>query len=131
MVATRVTITGLFRFTTKNSVAKRAQIRIAWSTIGANISNDPHGIDNVFYHYYNAFRVRGVGMVNGSSGLVVETSKRLLTASEFQNLANVPPEVEWFANIETRTRGEHTRTTFRVHAVRRHSPSGTCPTFAV
>ena len=39
-------------------------------------------------------------MVNGSSGLVVETSKRLLTASEFQNLANVPPEVEWFANIE-------------------------------
>ena len=32
--------------------------------------------------------------------MVVETSKRLLTASEFQNLANVPPEVEWFANIE-------------------------------
>jgi len=39
-------------------------------------------------------------MVNGSSGLVVEPSERLLTASEFQNLANVPPEVEWFANIE-------------------------------
>jgi site-specific recombinase XerD len=39
-------------------------------------------------------------MVNGSSGLVVETSKRLLTASEFQNLANVPPKAEWFANIE-------------------------------
>jgi len=39
-------------------------------------------------------------MVNGFSGLVVETSKRLLTASEFQNLANVPPEVEWLANIE-------------------------------
>ena len=39
-------------------------------------------------------------MVNDSSGLVVETSGRLLTASEFQNLANVPPEVEWFANIE-------------------------------
>jgi site-specific recombinase XerD len=39
-------------------------------------------------------------MVNGSSGLVVETNERLLTASEFQNLANVPPEVEWFANIE-------------------------------
>ena len=39
-------------------------------------------------------------MVNGSSELVVETSERLLTASEFQNLANVPPEVEWFANIE-------------------------------
>lgn len=27
-------------------------------------------------------------------------SNRLLTASEFQHLANVPPEVEWFANIE-------------------------------
>lgn len=39
-------------------------------------------------------------MVNGSSGLVVETNERLLTASEFHNLANVPPEVEWFANIE-------------------------------
>ncbi len=39
-------------------------------------------------------------MVKISSGLVVETSERLLTASEFQNLANVPPEVEWFANIE-------------------------------
>lgn len=39
-------------------------------------------------------------MVNGSSGLVVETKERLLTASEFQNLASVPPEVEWFANIE-------------------------------
>lgn len=25
---------------------------------------------------------------------------RLLTAAEFQSLANVPPEVEWFANIE-------------------------------
>jgi hypothetical protein len=25
---------------------------------------------------------------------------RILTASEFQSLADVPPEVEWFANIE-------------------------------
>lgn len=39
-------------------------------------------------------------MVNGSSELVVETTERFLTAAEFQNLANVPPEVEWFANIE-------------------------------
>jgi integrase/recombinase XerD len=39
-------------------------------------------------------------MVNGSSGLVVETKERLLTAVEFQNLASVPPEVEWFVNIE-------------------------------
>jgi hypothetical protein len=30
---------------------------------------------------------------------------RLLTAAEFQKLADVPPEVEWFANISNR----HTR----------------------
>ena len=30
---------------------------------------------------------------------------RLLTAAEFQQLADVPPEVEWFANITNR----HTR----------------------
>jgi len=39
-------------------------------------------------------------MVDGLSGLVVETKERLLTAGEFQSLADVPPEVEWFANIE-------------------------------
>jgi integrase/recombinase XerD len=26
-------------------------------------------------------------------------SNRLLTAAEFQRLADVPPEIEWFANI--------------------------------
>ena len=36
------------------------------------------------------------------SGLLVETEERLLTAEEFQTLASVPPEVEWFANIENK-----------------------------
>jgi integrase/recombinase XerD len=27
------------------------------------------------------------------------TSNRALTAKEFQGLADVPPEVEWFANL--------------------------------
>ena len=30
----------------------------------------------------------------------VENGERKLTAREFQSLANVPPEAEWFANIE-------------------------------
>ena len=29
----------------------------------------------------------------------VATSGRLLTAVEFQRLADVPPEIEWFANL--------------------------------
>ena len=33
---------------------------------------------------------------------------RLLTAAEFQKLADVPPEVEWFANISNR----HTRRSY-------------------
>jgi site-specific recombinase XerD len=32
-------------------------------------------------------------------GVLVQ-SERLLTAAEFQSLADIPPEVEWFANIE-------------------------------
>ena len=32
-------------------------------------------------------------------------TERLLTAAEFHNLADVPPEIEWFANITNR----HTR----------------------
>lgn len=36
---------------------------------------------------------------------LVSVDRRLLTAAEFQNLANIPPEAEWFANIENpRTR---------------------------
>lgn len=32
--------------------------------------------------------------------LPITETKRLLTAAEFQALADVPPEVEWYANIE-------------------------------
>jgi integrase/recombinase XerD len=32
--------------------------------------------------------------------LLVQNTERRLTASEFQNLAEAPPEAEWFANIE-------------------------------
>jgi integrase/recombinase XerD len=35
----------------------------------------------------------------------IAPTNRLLTAAEFQKLADVPPEVEWFANISNR----HTR----------------------
>lgn len=31
---------------------------------------------------------------------LIEAGERTLTAAEFQSLADVPPEVEWFANIE-------------------------------
>jgi site-specific recombinase XerD len=41
------------------------------------------------------------------------TNGRLLTAAEFQRLADVPPEVEWFNNI----RNTHTRRAYR-HAIR-------------
>jgi integrase/recombinase XerD len=41
--------------------------------------------------------------------LVVESKTRLLTAAEFQSLAEVPPEVEWFANIEN----ENTRRAYK------------------
>lgn len=30
---------------------------------------------------------------------LVTTNNRALTATEFQGLADVPPEVEWFANL--------------------------------
>jgi site-specific recombinase XerD len=33
----------------------------------------------------------------------VTPTKRLLTAAEFQRLADVPPEIEWFANITNRS----------------------------
>jgi integrase/recombinase XerD len=35
----------------------------------------------------------------------IAPADRLLTAAEFQKLADVPPEVEWFANISN----HHTR----------------------
>jgi integrase/recombinase XerD len=37
---------------------------------------------------------------SGSGVLVVEKRERFLTAAEFHSLADVPPEVEWFANIQ-------------------------------
>lgn len=37
-------------------------------------------------------------MRNEKSELVVKKNSRLLTAAEFQSLADVPPEVEWFVN---------------------------------
>src|ERR1700719_1849179 len=33
----------------------------------------------------------------------IAPADRLLTAAEFQRLADVPPEVEWFANITNRS----------------------------
>jgi hypothetical protein len=33
----------------------------------------------------------------------IAPTERLLTAAEFQRLADVPPEVEWFANITNRS----------------------------
>ena len=44
-------------------------------------------------------------MNNDPLPIQIEPTNRLLTAAEFQKLADVPPEVEWFANISNR----HTR----------------------
>ena len=33
----------------------------------------------------------------------ITPAERLLTAAEFQRLADVPPEIEWFANIRNRS----------------------------
>lgn len=41
---------------------------------------------------------------------LVRSSERFLTAAEFQTLADVPPEVEWFANIEN----TNTRRAYRI-----------------
>lgn len=40
---------------------------------------------------------------NEEKNVVPKTATRgILTAAEFQNLANVPAEVEWFANIDNK-----------------------------
>ena len=31
---------------------------------------------------------------------IIENTKRALTPAEYQKLADVPPELEWFANID-------------------------------
>jgi site-specific recombinase XerD len=48
-------------------------------------------------------------MEEGKNGLTIRTDERKLTAAEFQSLADVPPEAEWFANIEN----ENTRRAYR------------------
>jgi integrase/recombinase XerD len=49
-------------------------------------------------------------MTSARTPIKVTVRTRLLTAAEFQRLADVPPEVEWFANIRnasTRRAYEH------------------------
>ena len=43
---------------------------------------------------------RRSGMAEGQS--LLRRDERMLTAAEFQHLANVPAEVEWFANIDNK-----------------------------
>ena len=53
---------------------------------------------------------------------------RLLTAAEFHRLADVPPEVEWFANLSNpHTRRAYENAIARLHAVHRHRPAGGIP----
>lgn len=48
---------------------------------------------------------------NGGNKIALTTARRgLLSRAEFQDLANVPPEVEWFANIDN----EKTRRAYRI-----------------
>lgn len=50
-------------------------------------------------------RVKAVKMGEGEGVVLGKSERRLLTAAEFQGLADVPPEAEWFANISNpRTR---------------------------
>lgn len=39
-------------------------------------------------------------MMNDGKLVAIQSGERKLTAREFQVLADVPPEAEWFANIE-------------------------------
>ena len=50
---------------------------------------------------------------------------RLLTAAEFHRLADVPPEVEWFANLTNpHTRRAYENAMQRLHALHRHRAAG-------
>jgi len=40
----------------------------------------------------------------------ITPTDRLLTAAEFHRLAEVPPEIEWFANIRNRSTRRATKT---------------------
>ncbi len=51
----------------------------------------------------------------------ITPTERLLTAAEFQRLADVPPEIEWFANIRNRsTRRAYENAMHDFHALHRH-----------
>ena len=52
-------------------------------------------------------------------------ASRLLTAAEFHRLADVPPEVEWFANLSNRTHAPRLRKRGAgLHALHRHRAAG-------
>ena len=40
----------------------------------------------------------------------IALGRRLPTAGEFHGLADVPPEIEWFANLSTLARAAFTKT---------------------
>ena len=44
-----------------------------------------------------------IQVVNVADGVVVPIAGRRLTASRFQGLADVPPELDWFANIDNKS----------------------------
>jgi len=57
---------------------------------------DSFDCDNLFYRHQ-----KGASPVFDENALVLRRNdQRLLTNAEFNLLADVPPEVEWFANIE-------------------------------
>ena len=57
--------------------------------------------DNVFYHALNRATFGTVKKdVQSPDNALIQRESRALTAAEFQGLADVPSEVEWFANIQ-------------------------------
>ena len=60
-------------------------------------------VDNVFYH------VKRTGIGDPPLKAPIALKERHLTAAEFQGLAAVPPELEWFANL----RNDQTRRAYR------------------
>lgn len=67
------------------------------SPLGLGLSS----IDNTFYLYYNVWVIRPVPTSENdpSEQRLVATSTRALSAPEFLRLTDVPPAVDWFANI--------------------------------
>ena len=60
-----------------------------------------------------ATRRAAAAIMSGQLPTEIRSGNRLLTAAEFHRLADVPPEVEWFANISN----AHTRRAYE-NAVR-------------